>query len=65
MRRNSAFHKVYPKFVDPNNKNTQGLSEAFFKNKVKIYGITNGIDFENYNPTDINKSHLPYSYILL
>ena len=48
--------------LDPNNKNTQGLSEAFFKNKVKIYGITNGIDFENYNPTDINKSHLPYSY---
>ena len=48
--------------LDPNNNNTQGLSEAFFKNKIKIYGITNGIDFENYNPTDINKSHLPYPY---
>lgn len=48
--------------LDPNNENTQGLSKVFYSNNVKIYGITNGIDFEKYNPNDVEKSCLPYAY---
>lgn len=48
--------------TDPKNKNTQGLSKAFFKKNVKIFGICNGIDFEKYNPALGKKNLLPYSY---
>lgn len=48
--------------LEPENHSTQGLSKAFSENKVSIYGITNGIDFERYNPTDTTKSSLPFAY---
>ena len=48
--------------TDPNNENTQGLSKAFAERNISIFGITNGIDFEKYNPENKEKSHLPYSY---
>lgn len=41
---------------------TAGLSSEFFHRKVKIIGITNGIDFSLYNPTDISASLLPYPF---
>ncbi|HZK20429.1 MAG TPA: glycogen/starch synthase [Treponemataceae bacterium] len=48
--------------VNPKNKNSGGLSAEFAKRKVSIKGITNGIDYEKYNPSDINKSLLPFPY---
>ena len=48
--------------TDPNNENTQGLSKALYEKNIKIYGITNGIDFERYNPEYPEKSCLPYQY---
>lgn len=41
---------------------TQGLSKEFKKRKVKITGITNGIDFEKYTPENIHISLLPYAF---
>ena len=41
---------------------TAGLSAVFKRRKVKITGITNGIDFEKYDPTDVEKSLLPFAY---
>ena len=48
--------------TDPNNDNTAGLSRAFFENDMHIFGITNGIDFDKYDPTNPQKSLLPYAY---
>ena len=42
--------------------NTAGLSRAFKRRRVKITGITNGIDFEKYDPADTAKSLLPFAY---
>lgn len=45
-----------------NNEATDGLSSLFASKKIRITGITNGIDFERYNPTDTKKSLLPFAY---
>ena len=41
---------------------TAGLGEALSKKGSKIRGITNGIDFDNYDPRDTSKSHLPFAF---
>lgn len=41
---------------------TDGLSTVFAIKKIKITGITNGFDFERYNPKDKNSSKLPYEF---
>ncbi len=41
---------------------TGGLAKTFFEKNIKIKGITNGIDVERYDPTDKEKSLLPYSF---
>ena len=41
---------------------TDGLSTIFASKKIKITGITNGFDFERYNPKDKNFSKLPYEF---
>ncbi len=38
------------------------LSKEFIKRKTKIYGITNGIDWNKYNPEKKECSHLDFSY---
>ncbi len=49
--------------IDPFNIDvTEGLSPIFFKRYTNIIGITNGIDFERYNPADKNESLLPYEF---
>ena len=48
--------------TDPNNNDTQGLSKAFYDKKVQVFGITNGMDFEKYNPVYGEKSHLLFPY---
>lgn len=48
--------------LDPENPNTDGLSELFHRNGTKIIGITNGIDTARYNPAITEISGLPYSY---
>ncbi len=41
---------------------TDGLSEMFRERNVKIYGITNGIDYSRYDPADTKKSSLPFAF---
>lgn len=41
---------------------TQGLSLYFSEKNIFIKGITNGIDFENYDPSDKKKSLLPFEF---
>lgn len=41
---------------------TEGLSTIFAEKKIKITGITNGIDYDRYNPTDCSVSTLPFSF---
>ena len=41
---------------------TAGLSAAFKRLKVQITGITNGIDFEKYDPAIPAKSLLPFAF---
>jgi len=41
---------------------TAGLSEAFRFRHINILGITNGIDFEKYDPSDVKKSTLPFAF---
>ena len=45
-----------------NDENTDGLASLFHNKKIKITGITNGIDFERYNPVNKNKSLLPFEF---
>lgn len=47
---------------DPSSENTAGLSEAFASTGMKIYGITNGIDYNRYNPEDIRISGLSFPF---
>lgn len=49
--------------IDPENSRTDGLSKGFAERGITVTGITNGIDYEKYNPTDVRKSHLisPYN----
>lgn len=41
---------------------TAGLSEMFKSYDVPILGITNGLDFSQYNPEDLRMSRLPFEY---
>lgn len=41
---------------------TDGLGEQFRNKKISILGITNGIDFDKYDPQDTKKSCLPFSF---
>lgn len=47
---------------DPNNPYSDGLSREFYERKTLITGITNGIDYKNYDPSDTKISKLPFSY---
>jgi len=48
---------------DPShNQDTDGLSEIFARRGIRITGITNGIDYERYNPTHSTISLLPFTY---
>ena len=60
----STVSKIYAKeLVDPAFVHeTDGLSPIFCEKKIKIKGITNGFDFERYNPKDTNCSKLPYEF---
>lgn len=48
--------------LDKNNEFTGGLSVEFAKRSIEIVGITNGIDFFRYDPSDRKKSLLNYEY---
>lgn len=49
--------------TDPaHNADTDGLSEIFARRSIHITGITNGIDYERYNPTHNMTSLLPFRY---
>ena len=41
---------------------TEGLSAVFAERKIKIKGITNGIDYDRYNPEDVEISKLPFAF---
>lgn len=41
---------------------TDGLSPIFAERKIEITGITNGFDFERYNPADKTVSKLPFEF---
>ncbi|MGN0728224.1 glycogen synthase [Treponema sp.] len=41
---------------------TAGLSQEFRKKGIELVGITNGIDFFKYDPADVHKSLLPFSF---
>lgn len=45
-----------------NVENTDGLSKIFYKKHIPIKGITNGFDFERYNPQDCSISKLPFTF---
>lgn len=49
--------------IDPFNiDETEGLSPIFFNRYTNIKGITNGIDFDRYNPADKKESKLPFEF---
>ena len=48
--------------LQPDNRETDGLSAGFLSRGVFITGITNGIDCESYDPSDTGTSLLPYPY---
>ena len=48
--------------LNPHNEATAGLSKAFSERKITIKGITNGIDYERYNPEKTEISLLPYPF---
>ena len=48
--------------LNPHNEATAGLSKAFAERGITIKGITNGIDFERYNPEKTEVSLLPYPF---
>lgn len=58
----SVLTTVSPWYADEilqvDNPDTDGLSRAFVEHNYTIKGITNGIDYERYNPTDTSKSLL-------
>ena len=43
-------------------KHTEGLSLEFARRGIKIEGITNGIDFHRYNPSNPSKSYISFPY---
>ena len=48
--------------MDPEDTNTDGLSKLFASKKMHITGITNGIDYEKYNPENTAMSQLPFPF---
>ena len=48
--------------MDPEDTNTDGLSKLFASKKIHIKGITNGIDYEKYNPENTAVSTLPFPF---
>ena len=48
--------------TNPANPDTAGLSTAFSDKRIHIDGITNGIDFSRYTPTEKTVSLLPYVF---
>ncbi len=49
--------------IDPRNSEaTEGLSPIFAERKIKIKGITNGFDFERYDPAIKECSKLPFEF---
>ena len=49
--------------IDPFNiTETEGLSPIFFNRYTNIKGITNGIDYERYDPSNKKESHLPFEF---
>lgn len=55
--------KYAEELVDPvNNEQTEGLSSIFAERNIHIEGITNGIDYDRYNPNNTEDSGLPFSY---
>ncbi|MCR4953153.1 MAG: glycogen/starch synthase [Treponema sp.] len=55
--------KYAQELLDPfNTEATDGLSPLFAEKKVKITGITNGFDFDRYNPEDKQASLLPFEF---
>lgn len=48
--------------MDPDDANTDGLSKLFSSRKIQIKGITNGIDYEKYNPENTAVSMLPFPF---
>ena len=48
--------------MNPEDTNTDGLSKLFASRKIKIKGITNGIDYEKYNPENTAVSMLPFPF---
>lgn len=48
--------------LDSNNPFTGGLSKEFSKRNTKIIGITNGIDYDRYDPKNNKISLLNYTY---
>ncbi len=47
---------------DPATANTDGLAPIFAERRIKIFGITNGIDICRYTPEDTGISRLPYAF---
>jgi starch synthase len=49
--------------LDPlHDRDSDGLAEIFRRRSIHITGITNGIDFERYNPEHPDKSLLPFPF---
>ena len=48
--------------MDPSNAYTDGLSKLFSSRNIRITGITNGIDYEKYNPENTALSMLPFPF---
>lgn len=49
-------------FKSHNLRETDGLSDIFYQRCIKIKGITNGIDYDNYNPNRKEVSELPFVF---
>lgn len=60
----STVSEVYAsELTDPNNWDlTDGLAPIFAERGIHITGITNGFDFDRYNPEDKNISLLPFEF---
>jgi len=52
----------YAKEIADGTTQTAGLSESFKYHHIIIKGITNGIEFSKYDPSDIKKSLLPFVF---
>ncbi|CAM4126062.1 glycogen synthase [Treponema peruense] len=52
----------YAREIQEGRTDTAGLSQEFNARGISIIGITNGIDFSKYDPSDTKKSLLPYAF---